>query len=202
MRERMSLSKYKWNIHFARFARALLGPCSDVLREVLAKQTSPSDLEKTVKIYIHQNRKPYISEQQKRLVYDKNYSVFDITLLCFLFRNMRLIPPHKNKWGNEPEPSDKSVSANIERIRILRNEGYAHATDPSLTDSDFEQKWNYISQIVKELEGYLGTGTKYQDFLIELKTCTMDTKLMERYITLLTDVTNLNGNRQNCLTDG
>ena len=166
---RMSLSKYestRGTTHLARIARAILGPCIDVLREVLAKEISPPDLERKVKTYIHQNKKPSISKQQKRLVYGKNYSVFDVTLLYFLLRNMSSIPQHKNNWGKDPELTDKSVSANIERVRILRNEWYGHATDFSLSDSDFEQRWNHISQIVKELEGYLGTETKYQDTFI------------------------------------
>eukprot|EP00105_Crassostrea_gigas_P036963 XP_019921111.1 PREDICTED: uncharacterized protein LOC105324390 isoform X1 [Crassostrea gigas] len=198
---RMPLSKYestRGTTHLARIARALLGPCIDALREVLAKEISPPDLERKVKAYIHQNKKPSISKQQKQLVYGKNYSVFDVTLLYFLLRNMSSIPQHKNNWGNDPELTDKSVSANIERIRILRNEWYGHATDFSLSDSDFEQRWNHISQIVKELEGYLGTATKYQDTLIELKSCCMDPDSIQPYIDKLlaveglqTDVTNL-----------
>lgn len=197
----MSLSKYEstqGTTHLARIARAILGPCIDVLREVLAKEISPPDLEKKVKTYILQNGKPSISEQQKRLVYGKNYSVFDVTLLYFLLRNMCSIPPHKNTWGKNPELTDKSVSANIERIRILRNEWYGHATDISLSKADFERKWNHISQVVKELEGYLGTATKYQDTLIVLKTCCMDPGSIQHYIDTLktveglqTDVTNL-----------
>uniref|UniRef100_A0A8W8LMT3 DZIP3-like HEPN domain-containing protein n=1 Tax=Magallana gigas TaxID=29159 RepID=A0A8W8LMT3_MAGGI len=197
----MSLSKYEsttGTTHLARLARAILGPCMDVLREVLAKETSPPDLEKKVKTYILENRKPSISEQQKRLVYGKDYSVFDVTLLYFLLRNMCSIPPHKNTWGKKPELTDNSVSANIERIRILRNEWYGHATDFSLSKSDFERKWNHLSQIVKELEGYLGTTTTYQDTLIELKTCCMDPGSVQHYIDTLktveglqTDVTNL-----------
>ncbi|XP_052703942.1 uncharacterized protein LOC128180116 isoform X2 [Crassostrea angulata] len=191
----MSLSKYKSNrgtTHLARIARALLGPCIDLLREVLAKEISPPDLERKVKDYIREKRKPSISEKQKQLVYSKIYSDFDITLLYFLLRNVCSISPHKNKWGNDPENTDNSVSANIERVRISRNEWYGHATDFSLSDSDFERKWKHISQIVKELECYLGTGTKYQDTLIKLKTCVMDPESIELYIdTLLTDIANL-----------
>nr|XP_034330656.1 uncharacterized protein LOC105344498 isoform X23 [Crassostrea gigas]XP_034330657.1 uncharacterized protein LOC105344498 isoform X23 [Crassostrea gigas] len=208
MQEEMSLSKYKSNrgtTHFARIARAILGPCMDVLREVLAKEISPPDLEKKVKDYISQNRKPPISEKQKQLVYSKKYSDFDITLLYFLFRNICSISQHENKWGKDPKPTDKGVSANIERVRILRNEWYGHATDFFLSDSDFEQRWNHISQIVKDLESNLGTSTKYQDILILLKTCFMDPESIELYIdTLLTDITNLKegfGELQTDVTD-
>lgn len=173
--ERKSISKYDLTqgTHFARIARAILFPCTDVLREVLTKEISPLDLEKKVRIYMLQNRTPYISERQKKLVYSKNYSFFDVTLLYFLLRCICSIPPHKNKWGKDPELTDRSVSANIERVRILRNQ-WACASDIFLSDSDFDQIWNHISQTVKDLEGYLGTATKYQDALIKLKTCFMD----------------------------
>ncbi|XP_052680244.1 uncharacterized protein LOC128161019 [Crassostrea angulata] len=190
----MSLSKYEsttGTTHLARLARAILGPCMDVLRDVLAKEISPPDLEKKVKTYVPQKGKPSISEKQKRIVYGKDYTVFDVTLLYFLLRNMCSIPPHKNTWGKNPDPTDKSVSANIERIRILRNEWYGHGTDFSLSEPDFERKWNHISQIVKELEGYLGTTTKYQDTLIELKTCCMDPVSIQHYIDTLKTIEGL-----------
>ncbi|XP_065938642.1 uncharacterized protein [Magallana gigas] len=200
----MSLSKYEsttGTTHLARIARAILGPCIDVLRDVLANEISPPDLEKKVKTYVPQKGKPSISEKQKRIVYGKNYSAFDVTLLYFLLRNMCSIPPHKNTWGQDPEPTDKSVSANIERIRILRNEWYGHGTDISLSEPDFERKWNHISQIVKELEGYLGTATKYQDSLIKLKTCYMDPDSIQHYIDTLRTVERLQTDVKNLQED-
>lgn len=152
-------------------------------------------MEKKVKAYILENRKPTIREGQKRLVYGKDYSAFSVTLLYFVFRFLCLIPPHKNKWENNPEPTDKSVSANIERIHILKNEWYTHVLDSFLSDSDFEQRWKHIFQIVKELEGYLGTATKYQDSLMYLKTCCVDPGSIQHYKnTLETSETNLKGN--------
>lgn len=183
--KKRSLSKYqetKETTQLGRVAQALMGLCVDVLREVLAKQISPRDLERKVKAYILENRKPTISKKQKQLVYGKDYSVFDLSLLYFLLRYIRSIPPHINKWGNVPKPTDKSVSANIERIRILRNQWFSHALDCSFSDSDFEQTWNDISQIVKGLEGYLGTATKYQDILIKLKIGCMDPEIIQMYL--------------------
>lgn len=203
--ERKSISKYDLTqeTHFARIARAILGPCTDVLREVLTKEISPLDLEKKVRIYMLQNRTPYISERQKKLVYSKNYSFFDLTLLYFLLRYICSIPPHKNKWGKDPELTDRSVSANIERVRILRNQ-WEYASDIFLSDSDFDQIWNHISHTVKDLEGYLGTATKYQDALIKLKTCCMDPASIQHYmylvklntVEMLSDITILKGKSQ------
>lgn len=97
------------------------------------------------------------------------------------------IPQHTNLWGNVPNQVDRSVSANTERMRILRNE-YGHTTDFFLSDSDFEQKWKDIFQIVKELESNLGTATDHQDALLKLKTCSMDPDEEKKYIQKLSIV--------------
>lgn len=204
----MALSKYDSTLettNLARIARIILGPCTDVLRDVLRKKFSPIALSHNVKTFIAnhpKNKKPPINKSQERLVYGGNYSDFDITLLYILLRNVCSISPHINQWGNDPDPGDRSVSANIERIRLIRNEYYGHATDFFISVAKFEQKWKKVFQIVKDLESYLGTETDYQNALTELKTCSMDPDAEKTYIekllvvdTLLRHVTDLEGNR-------
>lgn len=178
----MALSKYDSNLettNLARIARIILGPCTDVLRDVLRKEFQPSALSHNVKTFIAnlpKNKKPPINKTQEQLVYRENYADFDITLLYILLRNVCSIPPHINQWGNDPNPGDRSVSANIERIRIIRNKYYGHITEFSISVANFEQKWKKIFQIVKYLESYLGTDIYmyYQNALTDLKTCSMD----------------------------
>lgn len=179
--KRMALSKYdstRETTNLARIARAILGPCVDVLRDVLTKEITPQDLKKEINKYPDKYR---ISKHQKQVVNNGDYSKFDISLLYMFLRNLGSIPEHKNKWGTDPDPYDKSVSANIERIRNLRNK-WGHFTDLSLSDSDFEQQWKIIFQTVKDLEGYLGATTEYQDALNNLKTCGMDPDSIQAYI--------------------
>ncbi|XP_062594112.1 ankyrin repeat domain-containing protein 17-like, partial [Saccostrea cucullata] len=124
----MSLSKYTSTTettNLARVARLLLGPCTDVLRDILE---------------------------------------------------------HAAGWGNQPNPGDRSVSAYIERIRLIRNKYYGHTSDFSLKESDFRQEWRNIRYIIVELEGYLGTNTSLQDSVDEIKTCSMDPELEKKYI--------------------
>lgn len=73
-------------------------------------------------------------------MYSKDYSNFDISLLYLLLRNICPIQPHKNKWGNAPLPEDRSLSANIERIRIIRNQYLVHISNFSLSNIEFERK--------------------------------------------------------------
>lgn len=56
----MSLSKYESTqetTNFARVARIILGPCTDVLRAVLAKEITPLNLIKHFNACISQNKK-------------------------------------------------------------------------------------------------------------------------------------------------
>ncbi len=45
-----------------------------------------------------------------------------------------------------PPASDTSISANIVRIKIFRNEVYGHAPSAQLDDTKFETLWQEISK--------------------------------------------------------
>lgn len=126
-----------------------------------------------------------INQYQKNLVNGGDYDTFDITLLYFLLRNLCSFTPHINQWGNDPKPRDRSESANIERMRLLRNE-FGHSSEISIKDTDFNKKWQELFDIVKELETYAGTSTNYQDAVVNLKSCTMDPEA--KYIKELLEV--------------
>lgn len=191
-----SKSKYvstRQTTNFARLAMFIFGPCTDVLRAVLMKEVQPADLSKQVKSFISnypKNKKPPINTQQEQLVYTRDYSNFDITLLYTLLRNVSGIPPHSTKWGNEPSPGDISASANIERIREIRNKYCGHAKNCSLSDFDFNQIYTKIHQIVKKLEDYLGTSI-HQNELANLNCCSLDPDIEKLYIERLLAVDKL-----------
>lgn len=174
----MALSKYQSTqetTNFARIVRIIFGPCTDVLRDVLRKEIAPSTLSHKLKTFNVRHRKPLLNSSQEQLVYGDrgDYSDFNITLLYHLLRSLCSIPPHANGWGRDPCPRDRSLSANIERIRFLRNES-AHFSKFSLSNSEFEKKWTTIFTIVQEVERYIGSSTKYQETLRELKWCFVD----------------------------
>lgn len=197
----MAQSKYestRETTNLARIVRIILGPCTDVLCAVLTKEIQPSTLKQNVKIFVanhKKQKKPLITHKQQQLVDAGDYSDFDISLLYFLLRNVCSIPPHTNQWGNVPRQEDRGLSANIERIRIIRNEYYGHVTQIFISDADFEQNWKTIFQIVRELECYVGSDTEYQDALKELKICSMDPDAEQTYIKKLQiDILDLKGN--------
>lgn len=190
----MAQSKYvstRETTNLARLARVILGPCTDVLRAVLAKHFTPQALSHNVKTFLanyQRGKKPPITKNQQTLVNSGTYSDFDITLLYSLLRNICPITPHGNQWGNDPSPNDRSLSANIERIRLKRNE-YGHISIHSMKNTDFKKTWQEILQVVQELDTYLGTTTtKYQDAVHEIETCSMDPEQTEKYIEQLLEM--------------
>ncbi|XP_062587857.1 uncharacterized protein LOC134249533, partial [Saccostrea cucullata] len=185
----------------ARLARLILGPCTDVLRDVLKTEVKPSDLSRKVKEFtdkLPRGQRNPLNKIQSEIIFPKatnqysgDYSDLDISLLYLLLRNVSKIAPHSKGWGEIPNPADRSVAANIERIRLIRNQYYGHSADPSLSGSEFRQEWRNIRDIVVELERHLGATTVYQDAVTTIKTCSMDPEQEKKYIDLLGDIREL-----------
>lgn len=184
------------NLNFARLSCIIFGPLTDVLRSVLEKEISPPSLSKRVNEYLAtlQGTKRYvITNYQKTLISEGDYSKFDITLLYYLCRNVCAIPPHTNQWGNRPSPEDRSVPANIERIRLIRNE-YAHTSHLSISNSDFVRRYQEMLNIIQQLEKYLGTSTEFYDAVWEIKTKPMNQEESTKYIEKLDNLKVILGN--------
>ena len=140
--------------------RALENPCTGLLQEVLRYYVPEKDI---YKLLNNPAKKRKIIRFVRKLkqestlypqtgVFSGKYADFDISLLYVLIRNLTGIPDHNTGWGNEPDITDNSTAANVERIRLLRNK-YFHGT-PSikLSDKDFGKEWQEIITCIQELE--------------------------------------------------
>lgn len=161
------------------------GPLTDLLRDILTKEVPPQILLQRAKDLAEpqKNKKPLIMKEQEKLINEGQYTKFDISLLYVLIRNCTNIPQHANRWGNTPSAGDKSVSANIERIRLIRNK-YAHVDTIHVSDTEYDHRWKEIFDIVQGLENYLDTPFSYQDILKAFKIKSMDQNQSERFIEL------------------
>lgn len=169
--------------NLARVARMVIGPCCEVLRAVLMTNISPPDLKKEFEKFLaSDSTKKRFYKSFKRVIDSENYSNFDINLLYMLLRHLASLPPPGKGWGNEPDPSDRSVSANIERIRTIRNKYVAHVSHVSFSSSDFKKITDKIIQVIQELETYLGLCTDNHDDVWKLRSCTMDSEIEQIYI--------------------
>ena len=89
---------------------------------------------------------------------------FDVTLLTVLFRNICGFPPPSTGWNIIPVDTDRSVPANILRLKYFRNDVYAHVTSTKVDNATFESLWKKISQSLVELR-------IPQNDINDLKTC-------------------------------
>ena len=113
----------------------------------------------------------HLTNDQKNILYPNSgvfngtYNDFDIGLLYILIRNWTEFPSHKKGWGKKPFYNDNSASANIERIRLLRNK-YIHPTPAlkQLKDTEFEDVMNKLIFWIQGVEMKLsGTNITFQE---------------------------------------
>nr|XP_022299076.1 uncharacterized protein LOC111107929 [Crassostrea virginica] len=159
-----------------RVSRLLMGPCTDQLRDLL-RFYIPLASFLTV-IQREKSRLPCLTGPQRNLilpscgVYSGNYNDMDISLLYILLRNVCGIQAHKKGWGNIPDSLDRSVSANVERIRLARNECSHFAG--GMCNCEFNRIWSDIKAAVVDLDKYLMIGNKFQEQVDFVRNDTMD----------------------------
>ena len=159
-----------------RVSRLLMGPCTDQLRDLLRFYIPPASFPAVIQR--ERSRLPRLTAPQRNLifptsgVYSGNYDDMDISLLYILLRNICGIQAHNMGWGNIPDATDISVSANIERIRMARNR-CGHSTG-GMSNVDFNQIWSEIRAAVVDLDKTLGNKNKYQKAVDFIQNDTMD----------------------------
>ncbi|XP_062618560.1 uncharacterized protein LOC134280148 [Saccostrea cucullata] len=156
----------------SRVCRLLLGPCTDEFRDVLRNKVPPSTLTHTLQQSIRTGNSPRLLPNQRDLVlpncgqYTGNYDDMDISLLYTILRNICSLPPPSRGWGKNPDPSDRFVSANIERIHLARNQ-CGHSSSSLLSNSEFSSIWKTLRLAIKNLDNaFITDYAKDVDFLL------------------------------------
>ncbi|XP_021365574.1 uncharacterized protein LOC110458272 isoform X2 [Mizuhopecten yessoensis] len=175
--------------NFARLSRLVIDICSDLLRSVLKVTLPPPGLTailQSQRVHLYKN----LERHQQQILYPSG-GVFtgalgdlDFTLLYRLIRNIQGINilPHQKGWGRTPDNADRSLSANIDRLRVQRNEAYGHLPTASLSDADFNGRWAIIRQSVLEIETGTLTGDVFITAVDALLTMSMDPDTEKSYI--------------------
>ena len=157
--------------HFTTVRLALDKPCTKLLQEVLRQHVPEKDIYKLLNDPVKKRMiMPFVRKlKQESTLYPKtgvfngSYADFDVSLLYVLIRNLARIPDHNTGWGNDPDMTDNSTAANVERIRLLRNK-YAHGSTSQLTDKDFKKEWTNIIACIQEIEKtFPGKNTTFYD---------------------------------------
>ena len=142
----------KARANYSRVCQLLIDKGGIALRSALHAVHPPSTLAAALnanKATLQKMRKRVIKDQQWDLLFPASGSPdsnnFDITLLTILLRNISGLPKPTTGWDVMPPPSDTSISADIARIKILRNQIYGHISRAEYDDTTFKKYWQDIS---------------------------------------------------------
>ena len=148
------------NANFTRLCRLLVDKGTEALRKTLDAIHPPANLPAV----LNTNRKSLvnlrfkvINGHQWDLLFPPSgdppdSKTFDITLLNVLLRNICGLPPPATGWDKMPPVADRSQEANITRIKLFRNQIYAHVSSTLVDDTTFENLWQEISQALVQLK--------------------------------------------------
>ncbi|XP_071133711.1 uncharacterized protein [Mytilus edulis] len=180
-------STTKESSNYARLCRLLLDVGTDVFRYVFDNFAPPADL--FIFLSKHEaklKKKPNLREYQKKKLYPDNgkplSNDFDISLLYTLLRETCNMEPPMNGWGNKVDPSDNSISANIEKIRQIRNDIYGHVLRACLQEYIFEENWLVLSKALISLG-----GQRYEQIIYRLRYVSLDPDSDEDYMRRFSD---------------
>ena len=154
----MACANLQDKVNGTRLSRLLVDKGTEAMSQTFDKIHPPATLAAVLKVHQKQLQKlryKVITNLQWDLLYpasgnpdSKNY---DITLLTILLRNICRLPSPVTGWNTMPPVADRSIEANITRIKLFRNEVYAHVSSTEVEDAQFENLWQSISQALVDL---------------------------------------------------
>ena len=189
----------KEKANFFRVCQLLVDKGGDALRAALRAIHPPSTLAAVLNA-----QKSALQKMKYKVITDKQWNLlfptsgtpdskqFDITLLTILLRSICALSPPAKGWNATPPAGDTSKSADIVRIKIFRNDVYAHIASTQLEDTKFITFWQEISKPLIRLgipqkdideievaplspeEGYLEKLKEWKERELELRSCLPD----------------------------
>lgn len=169
-------------LNFARVSILCVDIISFPLKDILNIFIKPADLGKQIKTCQHllagTNR--LNPDEKKKCCYNSSnipdYSTFDITLLYKLIRYFCPSLEPNNKWGTKPTVNDVSIGDDIERIRVFRNERFAHPEFGKISDDDYMELLSEAKRIIQRCQHFTtskGCNTDYNQMIEDLQKRTL-----------------------------
>lgn len=101
---------------------------------------------------------------------EPKYSNFDVTLLYTLIRNLCPSLKPTRGWGTQPDNADIQIGDDIERLRLFRNNYYAHAESAAISDTEFQDVWSQLKSIINRMQSNLGcSSVDYEQELLKIE---------------------------------
>ena len=158
--------------NYARLCQLMMTVCADLFRDVLDFYIEPAELRTEIR-----DNFDYLSSMTGYK--NKGFSislrlppgalsskVLDLSLLYIVIRSICCIPQPKNGWGSSPEADDRSLAANIERIRIYGIKVLNYSGE--INDTKFQDIWRNLRTNVDEIQKLIFHSDTYAKAFDEL----------------------------------
>lgn len=185
-----NLSKARHN--FACVAKVCLDVMKLPLIDILNIYIKPVDLHKKIKNSQLTGGKYSLRQEQLKKCFISppdipNYCDFDVTLLYTLIRNLCPSLTPTQGWGIAPRTIDTSIGDDIERLRLFRNNCFAHADSTEIPDAEFENLWKDVKSTFKRIDKFTKTlgKTNYEQELNAIESCRFQSNDLKEYKFLL-----------------
>lgn len=161
--------------NFVSLSFAAVDQIPKVLRFLLKNQIQETDIYREIyaseELKVGKNK---LNQKQRELCFKPtpfvpNYDYFDTSLLYKLIRNLCPALKPTGGWGVEPNVTCKNIGDDIERLRIFRNDMFAHLTSVKVSNSDFKQEWSKLESIFENIEKKMTGGVSVVTFKENLK---------------------------------
>ena len=143
--------------NFFKIIKLLVDVGGDVLREALLKEIPETQLANKFSL----NYRKFVTLKSQKVLTDPQFSLvtdprpdpakFDVSLLVALLRNIcpNVQAPAKG-WKESPDETDKSLGAELVRIRDIRNKRL-HPASTLMPKGSFLPLWTDLASIVKRI---------------------------------------------------
>ena len=140
--------------------RLLVDGGTAVLKKVFDGIHPPTTL--AANLYLHNSTlddlfaRGILTEHQRKLLFPSDGSQpdsksFDITLLFLLLTEIcGLSPPDRTGWNYKPHARNKSLPANLVRIKLFRNR-LIHTSETRINTGSFDKLWKELSGVLVSL---------------------------------------------------
>lgn len=171
----MASSLSNKQLNFARLAIACLDVIKLPLIDILHLNVKADELLKKIEANqtLKEGRFRLNSKEKEKCCIQPpdipDYSQFDVTLLCKLISHLCPSIQPRQGWGVEPSKEDTGLGDDIVRIRVLRNEVFAHAASAEIDDAKFDDIWDDIKRVLTRIQTST-SDCKSVDYVVKLQT--------------------------------
>ena len=157
----------------ARICKLMMTVCVDLFRDVLDFCIEPAELYGEIRDNFDYLSKIIGYEKVNLLLMIYSVSsdiltskILNLSLLYIILRTVCYIPQPTNGWGSSPETDDRTLAANIERIRIYGVKVLENSE--KINDTDFQDIWQNLRTTIDEIQKQVLNKDTYAEAVDEL----------------------------------